>query len=80
MRMRKSNTWVLLVGMYNGTVPLNDMVVTKSQKLLHKPAAPLLAIYPKEMTARHSHQSQRPQGVRNSRFTKRRADKQNIDK
>ena len=55
MRMRKSSTWVLLVGMYNGTVPLNNMVVTKNQKLLHKPAALPLAVYPKEMTARHSH-------------------------
>lgn len=33
MRMRKSNTWVLLVGMHNGAVPLNDMVVTKKTEI-----------------------------------------------
>lgn len=33
MRMRKSNPWVLLVGMHNGTVPLNDMVVTKKTEI-----------------------------------------------
>lgn len=33
MRMRKSNTWVLLVGMHNGAVLLNDMVVTKKTEI-----------------------------------------------